>query len=162
MVRVTSPSPSVFTAASFSALTSILASFRVTLAVAFLSATMVTVLSVEASASRLPMTGAESSFVTLPWLTVWPLSVALTVISPSSKYQLSASAAVGKNAATSSAAARRVNILLCFIRVPPLRRGRPWALPQPFLWGYDTIDRGKIQERIETFVIQYNFICKYM
>lgn len=62
-----------------------LVSSRVTLAVAPVSALMVTLLVVEAEESRFRMTGAESSLVTPPWLTFWPLSVAETVMLPSSQ-----------------------------------------------------------------------------
>ena len=86
-----------------------LVSSRVTLAVAPVSALMVTLLVVEAEESRFRMTGAESSLVTPPWLTFWPLSVAETVMLPSSKYQVSAIATVGRKTAISARETSRVN-----------------------------------------------------
>ena len=96
-----------------------LVSSRVTLAVAPASALMVTLLVVEAEESRFRMTGAESSLVTPPWLTFWPLSVADTVMLPSSKYQVSAIATVGRKTAISTRETSRVKSFRMFIALPP-------------------------------------------
>ena len=81
---------------------------RVTLAVAFVSALMVTVFSVF---PLLVMTGSGSSFVSpFTWETVWLVSVAVTVISPFPKSQVSARTKLGIKAPSSTRDSNRVMI----------------------------------------------------
>ena len=82
---------------------------RVTLAVAFFSAVMVTVLFV--FPLLLVMTGLWST-VGLPpaWETVWIVPVALTVISPLSRYHVSAKTKLGIKAPSSTRDSNRVMI----------------------------------------------------
>ena len=122
-----------------------LVSSRVTLAVAPVSALMVTLLVVEAEESRFRMTGAESSLVTPPWLTFWPLSVAETVMLPSSRYQVSAIATVGRKTAISARETSRVKSFRMFIVFPPYS-GKVLKASDGVQTIY-IIDRKKLQEK---------------
>ena len=74
---------------------------------------MVMVLSVVLELSRCLMTGASSATsVLLPWDTVWPLSPALTVMSPSSRYHSAANAVTDRFTTSSSAMIAEISLLI--------------------------------------------------
>ena len=73
---------------------------------------MVMVLPVAAVLSRCLMTGASSATsVLLPWDTVWPLSPALTEMSPSSRYHSAANAVTDRFMTSSSAVIAEISLL---------------------------------------------------
>ena len=85
----------------------------VTFAVALSEVDMVMVLSVVLELSRCLMTGALSATsVLLPWDTVWPLSPALTVMSPSSRYHSAANAVTDRFTTSSSAMIAEISLLI--------------------------------------------------
>ena len=117
---LTSPLPSVWKAVSLRLFASVLifTPSSVTLAVASFSAITLITLSVELLLSFCLMTGASSSTASLsPCFTVWPFSVALMVMSPSSMYQSRARAETGRETASSRARASAKSRL--FMRFPP-------------------------------------------
>ena len=104
-------------AASDFELTSIFTFSRVTLAVAFSPALMMTVFSVF---PLLVMTGFGSSTGAAPWVTVWIVPVALTVISPLSRYHVSAKTKLGIKAPSSTRdKSRVVSFFINIINIPP-------------------------------------------
>ena len=92
-------------------------SSMVTSAVASPVVSILIVLSVVVSLFFCLMTGASSASVVLPCDTVWPFSVALMVMSPSSMYQSRARAETGRETASSRARASAKSRL--FMRFPP-------------------------------------------
>ena len=120
---LTSPSPSVRRAAWPRPITlvvldvSIFTPSSVTLAVASSSAMTLITLSVDVLLSLCLMTGAASASVVVPCDTVWPFSVALMMISPSSINHSPASAETGRETASSRARASAKSRL--FMRFPP-------------------------------------------